>query len=202
VSAPSPPKLRRRLAEAERIARSVVAELDPYCERLQVAGSVRRRTEMVGDIELVAIPHLVPDGLFGDRAINVLAAHLWAVPSWTIVKGGRPESRYTQLELGPGSDCPGLRVDLFLADAHSWGWILLMRTGSAEFSRGALSYWKMCKQIPREQAGSVDGRLVLASGAAVSTPTEESIFAALGLRFIPPTEREVFLPHHYRRRAT
>ena len=49
-------KTKRPLADAERIAAAIVADLAPFCARIQVAGSVRRRKEAVGDIELVAIP--------------------------------------------------------------------------------------------------------------------------------------------------
>jgi len=36
-------KMQRTLAEAERIAAAIVADLAPSCARIQVAGSVRRR---------------------------------------------------------------------------------------------------------------------------------------------------------------
>ena len=49
-------KTQRPLPDAERIAAAIVADLAPFCDRIQVAGSVRRRKEFVGDIELVAIP--------------------------------------------------------------------------------------------------------------------------------------------------
>ena len=58
-------KTQRPLPEAERIAAAIVADLAPSCDRIQVAGSVRRRKEVVGDIELVLMPHHAPAGLFG-----------------------------------------------------------------------------------------------------------------------------------------
>ncbi len=60
--------VRRPLAEGEAIASALVADLEPYCARIQVAGSIRRRKEMVGDIEIVAIPRYEPDGLFAATA--------------------------------------------------------------------------------------------------------------------------------------
>src|SRR5512145_1569634 len=60
------------LLVATTLAAKVVAQLAPYCERVEVAGSVRRRKDVVGDIELVAIPkvqtqiHVQPQlSLFG-----------------------------------------------------------------------------------------------------------------------------------------
>jgi hypothetical protein len=65
-------KTQRPLAEAERIAASIVADLAPSCARIQVAGSVRRHKQVVGDIEMVAIPRYAPAGLFGDCMANLL----------------------------------------------------------------------------------------------------------------------------------
>jgi len=49
-------KPRIALADAERLAAEVVDLLDPVCERIEIAGSIRRRVEMVGDIEIVVMP--------------------------------------------------------------------------------------------------------------------------------------------------
>jgi DNA polymerase/3'-5' exonuclease PolX len=50
------------LARAVSIAETTRAALAPHCERIAIAGSVRRRRSFVGDIELVCIPRLVPAG--------------------------------------------------------------------------------------------------------------------------------------------
>jgi DNA polymerase/3'-5' exonuclease PolX len=71
-------KTQRPLPDAERIAAARVADLAPAHARIQVAGSVRRRTEVVGDIELVAIPRYAPAGLLGDCTANLLWEHLHA----------------------------------------------------------------------------------------------------------------------------
>lgn len=45
------------LAQASALAGQLVEKLAPFCERIEVAGSVRRRKlEGIKDIELVAIP--------------------------------------------------------------------------------------------------------------------------------------------------
>ena len=44
------------LAFATTLAKKLVDELAPYCQRIEIAGSVRRQSAEVGDIELVAIP--------------------------------------------------------------------------------------------------------------------------------------------------
>src|SRR5215831_13993312 len=58
--------------EAVEIARAFVSEIEGCCERLVVAGSLRRRLAYVGDIEIVATPTVetvdltVPE-MFGER---------------------------------------------------------------------------------------------------------------------------------------
>jgi hypothetical protein len=50
---------------------------------------VRRRTEVVGDIEIVAIPRYAPAGLFGDCAANLLWEHLHAGDAYRFTKADR-----------------------------------------------------------------------------------------------------------------
>lgn len=45
-----------RLQRALEIAQKVLKKLEPHCERISIAGSVRRMKYDVGDIEIVAIP--------------------------------------------------------------------------------------------------------------------------------------------------
>lgn len=166
------------LAEAERIASAIIADLLPVCTRIQVAGSVRRRKELVGDIELVAIPRYEPAGLFGDREQSALWAHLHGRDTYRFTKGDHSQGRYHQLALPAYG---GLQLDLFLAQPENWGLTLLVRTGSAEFSAGILARWKRVQGIGRAQPGSVDGRLVTRDGRVVPTPEEETIFRLLGM---------------------
>ena len=121
------------LAQAELIARALVAELEPYTERLEVAGSVRRAKAEVKDIELVAIPRyeeresVGQAGLFGETPpptqVNLLHQALTALDAegdrvQTIKPGTHnivrwpltPSGRYWRLYLPK----PDLKVDLFV----------------------------------------------------------------------------------------
>ena len=179
-------KTQRPLAEAERIAAAIVANLAPSCERIQVAGSVRRRKEVVGDIEVVAIPRYAPAGLFGDCMANLLWEHLHASDAYRFTKGDHAAGRYYQLTLPRHA---GVQLDLFLAQPDNWGLTLLVRTGSAAFSTALLARWKRRQGIGRDQRGSVDGRLVTRDGRAVPTPEEETVFQVLGMQPVPPEQR-------------
>ena len=50
------PRAEIRLEEAKRIAGDLVAMLSPHCERIAVAGSIRRQRPVVHDLDLVLIP--------------------------------------------------------------------------------------------------------------------------------------------------
>jgi len=179
-------KTQRPLPDAERIAAAIVADLTPFCDRIQVAGSVRRRKEVVGDIEIVAIPRYRPAGLFGDCTANLLWEHLHASDAYRFTKGDHAGGRYYQLVLPRHA---GVQLDLFLALPDNWGLTLLVRTGSAAFSTAMLARWKRRHGIGRDQPGSVDGRLVTREGRVVPTPEEVTVFQLLGLQPVPPERR-------------
>jgi DNA polymerase/3'-5' exonuclease PolX len=179
-------KIQRPLPEAARIAAAIAADLAPYCDRIQIAGSVRRRKEVVGDIEMVAIPRYAPAGLFGDCTANLLWEHLHASDAYRFAKGDHPAGRYYQLALPIHA---GMQLDLFLAQPDNWGLTLLVRTGSAAFSTAMLARWKRRQGIGRDLPGSVDGRLVTREGQVVPTPEEETVFQLLGMQPVPPERR-------------
>lgn len=127
-------------ADAIAIAKRFVDRLEGTYERLVVAGSIRRRLAYVSDIEIVAVPRVerMTTGLFEDMEtdVDVLDGRMLGlldndevakrldingVPRWG------PSLKYLTFE--------GARVDLFTPDAGRFGWILLLRTGPAAFSR-------------------------------------------------------------------
>lgn len=171
------------LAEAQQRASALLHDLAPSCERLEVAGSIRRECVTCSDIELCAIPRFVPAGLFGDQQANALWAHLTESPDFVFLKGNSSHGRYFQV----GYD--GAVVDIFTAQPENYGWIHLLRTGSAPFSQAVLTEWKRLKGIGRDQLGSKDGFLVDRYGRRFETPTEEDVFALIRRRFIAPRER-------------
>jgi DNA polymerase/3'-5' exonuclease PolX len=147
---------------------------------------VRRRKEVVGVIELVAIPRYAPAGLFGACTANLLWEHLHAGDAYRCTKGDHAAGRYYQLALPLHGDG---QLDLFLAQPDNWGLTPLVRSGSAAFSTGMLAHWKRRQGLGRDQPGSVDGRLVTRDGRVVPTPEEETVFRLLGMQPVPPEQR-------------
>src|SRR5262245_52210103 len=100
---------RMPLTEAVPIAENVYRILAPSCDRITIAGSIRRQRPTIGDVEILCIPRQVPAGLFGDE-MTTDPDFLAAVNQWPKVKG-EPTGKYTQRLLPSG-----LTLDLFMAD--------------------------------------------------------------------------------------
>jgi DNA polymerase (family 10) len=160
-----------KLEQALTIAERVRAELLPHCERVEIAGSVRRRKPEVGDIEIVAIPKPYDVGLFSSGIALV-------VDRWPIVRGHLP-CKYTQRTLPEG-----IALDLFFATPENWGLIFAVRTGSADFSHEALA----CRWV-KLGYHSKDGMLHDRENNPVPVREEEDLFALLGRPWIPPEAR-------------
>jgi len=187
------------LAEAERLAHELVDLLAPACVQLVVAGSVRRRRPDVGDVEIVAEPRLAsgPPDLFGEPTdqVNVLddlcqrlldEGRLTHRPD----KNGHRAcgSRYKRLAYR------GFGLDLFAAERDSFGLILVIRTGPEDFTKPLVTERAKHGWLPsylKVQGGRLCYR---DSGQPIPTPDEESVFAALGFREVPPEQRSGDLP--------
>lgn len=184
------------LAEAERLAAQVVGLLAPACERIEIAGSIRRRKPEVGDIEIVCVPKrdapTIHD-LFGTRKdgplVNLLDALCISLHARDVLghrpdKNGRPAfgERYKRLTF------EGVGLDLFsVLPPAQWGVLYTIRTGPAEFSHRLVTPRLQGGWMPsgmRVQDGALWDR-----GAIVQTPEEADFFAALGLEVVPPEQR-------------
>jgi DNA polymerase (family X) len=169
---------RMKLEFAERLATRIVAELAPLCERIEVAGSIRRRRPMVGDIDLVVLP--LEGGAEALRARVKRAAK-------TVVDG----QQNLIVELANG-----VQLDVFVArrevsglfgveERGNFGTLLLCRTGSREHNifvaqRALARGWKW-----DPYRGLFD-----ASGVWLAGVDERDILERLELGWIEPERRE------------
>jgi DNA polymerase/3'-5' exonuclease PolX len=197
------------LSQARAIAEDLVEEMRPFCERVAIAGSIRRGKPDVKDVEIVAIPQwqgvTVGVDLFGDVTTEANLLHGWAeqnrirwikpgtpeIISWPV----RPEGKYWRGYLA-GVD---MKLDLFLCEPGNWGTIYLIPTGSADFSaqvafrafavnahfEGGWLYTGGEMQWPDPRSN----RARVVGGTRTDTPEEEDAFRLLGLRVTPPEFR-------------
>jgi DNA polymerase/3'-5' exonuclease PolX len=186
------------LVEAVQIADALVALLAPACERLVVAGSIRRGKADIGDIDLVCEPKIEREsgGLFGDQLTDRDLLHDLAT---RLAEQGELERRYdkngrptwgTSLKRAVYR---GLAVDLqAVPDPTTWGAWVLIRTGPASFNKAIVT--------PRYQGGLLpsgfewkDSFRLHRYGGVLPTPTEESIFEAIGLPYVTPQDRDAYI---------
>ena len=154
-----------KLKVAEELAREIVEHILSFCERVEVAGSIRRKKSEVRDIDLV----LIAKPLLWHRIIATLQRTMNA----GVLKRGESIAQLT---------IKGVSVDLYVANEHTWGALLLIRTGSAEHNI-KLSQIALRKGMKLTHRGLTKEGKVIAS-------TEKEIFEALGLSYVPPEERE------------
>lgn len=166
---------KKPLAEALAVAEEIQAKLAPYCERIEIAGSIRRQRELVGDIELVAIPKR-PADLLGDL-IPGAASELDRFFEEAGFKPDKDGDRYKAFNYG------SWKVDLYTPTADRWGLRLLVSTGSRAFN-----IW-VVDALRGRNYRMVGGQIVDWRHQPVETRSEADVFDLLGLPFIEPIDR-------------
>jgi DNA polymerase (family 10) len=145
--------------------------------RVEVVGSCRRGKALVHDLDVLAIQKknaspavALPNRLLLAQTMETV--HL--VPG----DGSGDHARFVHCDTG-------LPVDVHLADGlEDWWGRLVVFTGSKEW----------LARVRRESHGKVctlhdDGRVELTRGRFARPRTEEAVFKALGIPFVPPEGR-------------
>ena len=91
-------KRKMGLKGAEALANRMIQVLKPVCQRIEVAGSIRRRKETIGDVEIVCIPNEFVSDLFGNKDYDIEAVYQ-ALRAYDCGNQRRPEI-YMRLEGG------------------------------------------------------------------------------------------------------
>jgi DNA polymerase/3'-5' exonuclease PolX len=170
------------LIYARRIAEAIKAELAPGCDRIEIAGSIRREKPQVNDVEIVAIPAPACD-LFGaviGTQLNPILDRLCTEGRLEKIKGG---DKYKQFRIVKA----GVKLDLFLPDVETWGCVFTIRTGSAEFSHRLVTkrqYGGLCPNDMDFRSGRIVRGLKL-----LATREEADVFRDLGIEWVEPRER-------------
>ncbi len=152
------------LEKAKVIADTVVKALAPYCERIMVAGSIRRQKPTVRDIDLVLV---VRDRQNLDSALM-----------------GMGNYKMSGLKIAR-VEMDSIPLDIYFATPETFATLLLIRTGSVESNirlaaRAKKRGWRLAAS---------GGGLFNEKGERIAGDTEESIYEALGVPYQRPEER-------------
>lgn len=170
------------LKEAESMASELIEYLRPLCQRIEVAGSVRRLKNYVNDIEIVLIPRPI-QGLFGDLEYSASQIReALQQKGFEIVKGG--------VDYIQAKSRTGVLFNIFITDPDRWGCVFTIRTGSAAFTRRLVTTRNEGGVKPNHLA-FVGGRIadISQGGKFLDTPEEKDVFDTLGLPWVKPWER-------------
>jgi hypothetical protein len=197
-------------AVASAVGTAAALLLSPGCDRIEVAGSLRRGSPTAADVELVCVPFLQPRlDLFGEPSaeppvdvFEQVVADLEArgVLAKNLDKNGRPS-------WGPRHKralFEGVPLDLYVVrPPATWGVILALRTGPAAFSHALVTDRRLTFGHPgvgrlrgllAPLHKIADGAYHTATGKVEPTPEEADLFALYGLPpELAPSERMAWL---------
>lgn len=180
--------------EAFTLASEVKEILASYCERIEIAGSVRRKKrEGIKDIEIVCQPK------FEDISTNLTGEPMKINSLDEAIKGflritnfnfllGEPDKAGKTAPYGPKYyrlKYRGEKLDLFaVLPPAQFGTVFLIRTGDADFSHAFVTrLWQFGLR-------SVDGHIVRGK-ETVPTPEESDAFKLCHMEYVEPENRTI-----------
>jgi DNA polymerase (family 10) len=158
--------LSRALAVADEIAEALRAH--PAADRVEVAGSLRRMADSVKDLDIIATAS-------DPAALSAALAELPLVES--VSQSGEAGARVVTHS--------GMKVDLRVVEPDQFGNVLQHFTGSKAHNV-ALRESAVRRGLHVSEYGILDD----ATGETLRCPSEEEVYATLGLDWIPPELRE------------
>ena len=177
------------LEDMEPLAQDIKNALAPFCAKIDIAGSIRRRKPVCKDIDIVCVP-----------MTSSMQEFVSQIRSWKKLKG-EPTGKYTQREItvriaeNLGKSIPAfvpIKLEIYISEPGNFGNILVIRTGNDVFSK-----WLMGTQARKAGYVHKEGflwkrdksKLQPYGDVKIECPTEEDVFKVLGIEFIPPDER-------------
>lgn len=198
------------LNEATKIAVEIWKRMKDLCEPqcCKIAGSIRRERPDARDIEIVALPKVLPVKDLFDKITGYVRTKEWVELVYSLgdaVKGN-PNGKYTQINLRDHD----IKLDLFMPDADDYWRQFVIRTGSVDWVKRHISGgWSKDGWCGTKDGGLMRKSqcvgLTLASGHVIwrsNVPesqkmkppvwkSEIEFFEWLKLHYVEPKHREV-----------
>lgn len=121
---------------AKDIAVSTCYLLQPYCDKINIAGGIRRKKADVHDIEIMAQPktEFIKIDLFENTKEVRSQEFINIVNKLGHVKKGQPTGKMMQIEL-----VEKIVIDLFMPEPHDYFRQFAVRTGSRDYSEKVIA---------------------------------------------------------------
>jgi DNA polymerase/3'-5' exonuclease PolX len=181
-----------KLEKAMNVARRFLVLIEPFTDKREMAGSVRRGCGLVGDIEIVCT----------ENPFNTLDNLFYKGYPGMVVNGSRLKRfKYPKDKI---------QVELYIAQAHDYGRILAIRTGSSAFSHikiaitwNRLGWCGTEHGLRRKSECAKKGSKWTILPEFKNKPTKPPLFDSeyaffdfLGIPWIPPGERNWTSKHN------
>lgn len=155
------------LADGIRTAEKIIRfmKLNPKVQEIEMLGSLRRKCETVGDVDLAV----------STTDAKSVIEHFCRFSHETLLEQGETKAAF---ELANGT-----RVDLRISDPSQWGTMLAHFTGSKEHNV-ALREYALKKNLSVSEYG------IKKNNKLITFKTENEFYHFLGLQFIDPELRE------------
>jgi len=179
------------------VARDLLRYIRPLCERVVIAGSLRRGKAEVGDVEIVYISRYLdwpdPEDMLG-RVIrtNVMDHALSLMLKLGVIKrrlkeNGSPTwGPENKLAVHCGS---GMPVDLFETDAQAWANYLVCRTGGEQTNTAIASAAKSIGWKWNPYGEGFTRMFGPDAGRVFTVREEKDVFEFVGLDYLEPNKR-------------
>lgn len=162
------------------VAKKIVQELSPACERLEIAGSLRRGKATVHDVDIVLLPRSPSDIGFQMSAsrLDEILSGLINRGSLSVVRDGDKIRSFVATKTG-------IPIDVYVATRDTWATLLLIRTGSKEHN---IQLAQRARKLGMKLRASGDG-IENQDGELIKIQSEDEIFSLLKLAYLPPEKR-------------
>ncbi|XP_063902427.1 DNA polymerase lambda-like [Zophobas morio] len=165
--------------------------------KLELCGSYRRGKKYCGDVDiLMAVPHYETKEeytAFFKKLISKLEDTGFVKDTLSMSDRGTTQLMYLGVCRGPNYK-HHRRIDIVMVPASEWACALIYFTGSEFFGRSMRSLAKKERMLLSQHSLRKDVqryyKKITNSGKRLDTPTEESVFEALGVPFVEPSKRD------------
>jgi len=163
------------LKSASNIAEMVITQVDAWCEKIEVVGSIRRCRPFVHDIDFVVLPKKADSWNMLRKTV------LTMMDTKPIFKQGDQVIR-ALLAL---ESSEYVQIDFYRCTPENYGSIKLMRTGSAEHN-----IW-LAKLAIKSGLRWLHTKGLCKGDQVIAGSDERLIFSSLAFYYVEPTEREI-----------
>lgn len=143
------------------LANRLFSDLKPFCNKIEIVGSIRRKEKNPVDIDIVLIPK------------NLEELEEFMETKGKFIQGGEKKSRW-KIE--------GVNVELYYSDKDSWGAMLLAY--SSKFGAGI-----GLRLVAKRKGFKLNQYGLFRKGKKIAGKTEQEIYYALGRPWKKPENR-------------